>query len=126
MYKNNKLLIKPSKEAILAFLAKVRQKIKENPTMKQELLIRNLNPKIKGWVNFHRFNVSAKAFEYVDFQIWKTLWQWTKRRHKKKSRKWIAAKYWHTVGRHTWTFGSKTKFKLDNGENYYVDLHIRY
>jgi RNA-directed DNA polymerase len=116
--KKQKLLTKPSKANIKAFLDKVRDKIKRYGSMEQERLIRTLNPMITGWVNFHRHNVSAKAFEYVDFQIWKALWRWALRRHPKKSRKWIAAKYWHTVGNRTWTFGAKTSSKKENGEDY--------
>lgn len=117
-----KLLIKPSKESIKAFLGKIRSKIKQNYALEHELLVRSLNPMITGWVNAHKHNVSTKSFEYVDFQIWKTLWQWAVRRHKNKGKKWIAAKYWHTVGNRTWTFGAKTSFKKDNGEDYYADL----
>lgn len=117
-----KLLIKPSKESIKAFLSKIRSKIKQNYALEHERLVLALNPMITGWVNSHKHNVSTKAFEYVDFQIWKTLWQWAVRRHKTKGKKWIAAKYWHTVGNRTWTFGAKTSFKKDNGEDYYADL----
>lgn len=121
MYED-KLLIKPSKENIKTFLDKIRSKIKDNYALEQERLVRILNPMITGWVNFHKHNVSTKAFEYVDFQIWKALWQWAKRRHNNKGKKWIAAKYWHTVGNRTWTYGAKTSFKKDNGENHYEDL----
>ena len=117
-----KLLTKPSKENIKAFLDKVRQTIKRHNGLEQEKLIRTLNPMITGWVNFHKHNVSSKAFEYVDFQIWKALWRWAKRRHKNKGRKWIAARYWRTEGNRTWTFSAKTASKKENGENYYVDL----
>lgn len=117
-----KLLTKPSKANIKAFLDKVRDKIKQYGSMEQEKLIRTLNPMITGWVNFHKHNVASKTFEYVDFQIWKALWRWAVRRHPKKSRKWIAARYWHTVGGRTWTFGAKTSSKKDNGEDFYIDL----
>ena len=120
--RNGKLLTKPSKENIKAFLDKIRAAIKDHNGLEQEKLIRTLNPMITGWVNFHKHNVSARAFEYVDFQIWQALWKWANRRHKNKSRKWIAARYWHTVGNRTWTFGAKTSSKKANGENYYVDL----
>ena len=120
--KQQKLLTKPSKANVKAFLDKVRDKIKRYGSMEQEKLIRTLNPMITGWVNFQKHNVSAKAFEYVDFQIWQALWRWAVRRHPKKSRKWIATKYWHTVGGRTWTFGAKTSSKKENGEDFWIDL----
>jgi RNA-directed DNA polymerase len=119
---DGKLLTKPSKNSVKTFLRKIRDKIKANSSIDQEKLIRILNPMITGWVNFHKYNVSAKTFEFIDYHIWKALWQWAKRRHKKKSRKWIAAKYWHSIGGRNWTFSVKTNFKMENGEDYYLKL----
>ena len=101
---NGKLLIKPSKSAVKSFLGKVRDIIKSNKSIKQEILIRKLNPVIRGWVNNQRYVVSSKVFSTVDYEIYKCLWQWAKRRHKKKGRKWIAQKYWHHIGSRQWTF----------------------
>lgn len=101
---NGKLLIKPSKTSVKSFLEKVRSIIKGNKSTKQETLIRKLNPVIRGWVNNQRYVVSSKVFSRVDYEIYKCLWQWAKRRHKKKSHKWIAQKYWHHIGSRQWTF----------------------
>jgi RNA-directed DNA polymerase len=57
-----KLLIKPSKKNTRNFLEKVRNLISSNQSMKQELLIRHLNPIIQGWVEYHKFVVSSQAF----------------------------------------------------------------
>lgn len=51
-----KLLIKPSRNAIKTFLAKVRKIIKGSKSATQEQLIRRLNPVIRGWVNYHRYS----------------------------------------------------------------------
>ena len=48
----DKLLTKPSKKNYKAIVSKIRETIKKNPSMKQEDLIRKLNPVIRGWVNF--------------------------------------------------------------------------
>lgn len=119
---NNKLLTKPSKKNYQVIIDKIREVIKNNQSMKQELLIRALNPIIRGWVNYQKYNVSSKAFEKLDYEIWQALWKWCKRRHPKKSRKWIARKYFHTIGNRTWTFSAKTDGKMENGEDYYVRL----
>ena len=92
---NGKLLIKPSKQSVGSLLKKVREIVKSNKSAKQDSLIRQLNPVIRGWVNNQRFVVSAETFSKIDYQIYKCLWQWAKRRHKNKGRRWIAAKYWH-------------------------------
>ncbi len=46
-----KLLIKPSKQNVKAFLDEVRNIIKSNKGSKTEVLIQSLNPKIRGWAN---------------------------------------------------------------------------
>jgi RNA-directed DNA polymerase len=43
-------------------------------------------------------------FSRVDSIIWKSLWRWCKRRHPKKSRQWIAERYFRTVGGRSWVF----------------------
>jgi RNA-directed DNA polymerase len=121
MYKG-KLLIKPSKTTIKAFLDKVRKIIKENPSIRQDILIRRLNPVIRGWVNNQRFVVSSEIFSKVDYQIYKCLWRWALRRHKRKSRKWIAKRYFHQIGTRSWTFSYKTTSVMDDGKPYYLCL----
>lgn len=49
-------------------------------------------------------NVSSQAFERFDFDVWRCLWRWCKRRHPKKGHKWIAKKYFRRVGTRYWTF----------------------
>lgn len=73
------------------------------------MLIRKLNPVIRGWVNYHRYVVSAETFSWIDYQIYKCLWQWATRRHRHKGRKWIAKKYWHYIGTRQWTFAAELK-----------------
>ena len=113
MYKN-KLLTKPSNKNFKAIIDKIREIIKTNPSMKQEYLINKLNPIIRGWVNYQKYNVSAKAFEKLDYEIWRALWDWCKRRHPKKNRKWIAEKYFHTIGNRTWSFSVPIKGNTDD------------
>jgi RNA-directed DNA polymerase len=119
---NGKLLIKPSKKSIKAFLDKVRAAIKRNHAAKQEQLIYRLNPIIEGWANYHKYNVSSEVFHKVDHQIWKSLWQWACRRHKHKGRKWIAKRYFHRIDTRSWTFAVPTEQKMENGETRHIKL----
>jgi len=117
-----KLLIKPSKKNIKAFLNKIRTIIKSNKSIKQEQLIQKLNPRIRGWVNYHKFNVSSKTFNHVDKQVFKCLWRWSLRRHKNKGKKWIKAKYFHSIGNRNWYFAYKTDKTINDGQPYYYKL----
>jgi RNA-directed DNA polymerase len=68
---NGKLLIKPSKKNVQAFLAKIRTATKDNWTATQINLIGLLNPMIEGWADYHRHVVSKKVLSVVDSQIWR-------------------------------------------------------
>ena len=104
-----KLLRKPAKDNMVAVRSTIFEIISANKTAKQENLIRQLNPVIRGWANYHRHAVAKRAFSSVDYQIWIMLWQWAKRRHPNKGAKWIKKKYFITLGMRNWVFGSKDK-----------------
>src|ERR1700722_715434 len=82
-YPNGKLLIKPSKKNIKTFLDGIRGNIKAALGMSAVDLIDWLNPKIRGWSNYHRHVVSSRVFSRVDYAIFICLWQWALRRHRK-------------------------------------------
>jgi RNA-directed DNA polymerase len=104
-----KLLTKPSKKNVQAFLGDIRDTVKANKQAKPENLIGLLNPKIRGWANYHKGAVAKDTFSKVDHEIWITLWQWAKRRHPAKSYQWIKAKYFPTIGRQNWAFSASVK-----------------
>lgn len=90
---NGKLLIKPSKKSVAALMDKVRDTIKSMWGAKPEVLIKKLNPIIRGWVNYHRHVVAKMTFKYIDRQINKMLLRWAQKRHPKKNQTWIRRKY---------------------------------
>jgi RNA-directed DNA polymerase len=118
---NGKLLIKPSKKNIKTFLEKVRKVLKANMATKQENVIRLLNPIIRGWANYHRHVVAKETFNWVDNQIWLKLWQWSKRRHPNKNRKWIKARYFHAIKSRNWVFAIKAS--KANGRSKDLELY---
>lgn len=135
-YKNGSrktLLIEPSKKNINSFLDKVREIIKQNPTMPAGELIRILNPIIRGWANYHRHIVAKVAFNSVDSIIFECLWQWAKRRHPNKNRSWIVKKYFTSVGGDNWVFsgiikghnGQPKNVRLMNAANVPIKRHTK-
>ncbi|TSA12658.1 MAG: group II intron reverse transcriptase/maturase [Deltaproteobacteria bacterium] len=118
---NGKLLIKPSKKNVKNFLEKVRKVLKKHKTAKQESVIGVLNPIIRGWANYHRHVVAKETFSWADYQIWQKLWQWCKRRHPNKGRRWIKDRYFHRIGPSNWVFAAKVK--KDNGKTDYMEMY---
>ena len=92
-YPNGKLLIKPSKKNVKIFLGGIRKTIKAALGMSAADLIHNLNPKIRGWANYHRHVVSTRTFACVDHHIFSSLWRWARRRHPNKNIRWCKQKW---------------------------------
>lgn len=92
-----KLLIKPSKKNIHSFLEDIRKVFRKARSITQPGLIKLLNPKIRGWANYHRGVVSKKTFARIDKEIWQLTLQWAKRRHPKKNKSWVLHKYFKSI-----------------------------
>ena len=106
---DGKLLIKPSRKNTHTFLEKMRQCIHQGGGLSQADLIRQLNPVIRGWANYHRHVVAKETFKKVEWVLWHCLWRWARRRHPGKGSQWIIQRYWHSIG-------GKKVFALDTGE----------
>ncbi len=99
-----KLLIKPAQKNVQAFLAKIRTTLKTNQQTPVGELIRQLNPIIRGWANYHRHSASKTTFNKVDHLIFQALWRWAVRRHPQKPADWVKQKYFRSVGGRRWVF----------------------
>lgn len=85
-------------------VAIVSETIDDSGSMTAGDLIRRLNQQIKGWTMYHRHAVSKRTFQAVDHRIFWKLMRWCRRRHRKKSWKWIKKKYFQRVGSRDWVF----------------------
>ena len=101
-FRNNTLLTTPSKDAQKRFCEKIRKTIEANKCVKQKSLIMMLNPIIKGWGNYYKYGTSANVFHRMDWEIFKKIWQWARRRHPQKCKGWVKDKYFRTLNGHSW------------------------
>jgi RNA-directed DNA polymerase len=113
--KRHKLLIKPAHKNVHAHLEKIRDIIKKNQTLSAGRLMLMLNPIIRGWAQYHQHVVSADVFSSVDDAIYRRLRQWMRRRHPKKSNRWITKKYFKTYEGKNWIFYGEKQ-----GREYYL------
>ena len=74
----------------------------------QTELIKSLNPIITGWTNYHKSACAKKIFALLDSYVFKNLWEWAKRRHPRKSTKWIKKRYWKSTLFNNWIFSDGT------------------
>ena len=125
---NGKLLIKPSKKNIQSFLEKVRAIIKDHKQATIGQLICMLNPIIRGWARYHRHVVSKKVFASVDRAIYEAMRRWAIRRHPRKSKHWIIAKYIRTSGGQRWIFHGEVerrKVQLFRAARVSIERHTK-
>jgi len=120
-YPNGKLFIKPSKKNVKTFLGGIRKTIKAALGMSAADLIHKLNPKIRGWANYHRQVVSTRTFARVDHHIFSSLWRWARRRHPNKNTRWCKHKYFALRRGRDWSFFGETCD--DEGQPSQVWLH---
>ena len=111
---NGKLLIKPAKSSIAAVKEKARSIFKAGASLPQDALIRRLNPIIRGWGNYYRHAVSKRIFDDIDHAVWRMTWNWAKRRHPQRGRKWVKDRYYARRDGRDWVFtdGSVTLFRM--------------
>jgi RNA-directed DNA polymerase len=132
-YPNGKLLIKPSKKNVGTFLKGIRGIINDARGMSAAALIDQLNPKIRGWANYHRHVVSKRIFGHVDRNIFSCLWQWARRRHPNKPSRWVKTKYFERRVDCNWAFfgetcddeGRPTKVWLFHAESTPIKRHVK-
>ena len=105
---NGKLLIKPSKKKVLAFCKRLGEEIKNLSSVEQEVLIKKLNPILRGFANYYKGVVSKETFGYISSRVWQYLWRWAKRRHPNKNTKWVRKRYFKTIKGNRWTFACTT------------------
>lgn len=83
---NGNLLIQPSPGSCKRLLREEKTKLRANGQTKPYELIKQLNPLIRGWANYHRHVVSKDIFTKIDNLLSIQLWQWAKKRHPKTER----------------------------------------
>ena len=120
---NNKLLIRPSKNSIKKLKANLKATVESHVGHKQDVLIIKLNQIIAGWCNYHKHVCAKKAFTYIDHYLNMLLRKWARRRHPKKTAKWMKKRYFIRVKHRDWIFKSETN-QLKFAADFRIKRHI--
>lgn len=92
------LLITPSKSKVKALREKVSKLVQSATALPQEVLLRQLNPLLRGWANYYRNGAAKQTFGKLDYYIRNKLRRWATRRHPHKSEVWKRRKYFSAAG----------------------------
>ncbi|WP_249102636.1 group II intron reverse transcriptase/maturase [Argonema galeatum] len=111
-------LIKPTKEKVLKHLEKIGKAIKKHQNSHQAVLIKELNPIIRGWCNYYSPVSAKETFSSCDYQVWLKLRSWARKKGKGSINK---DKYW----RNGWNFETEDGFKLAKHSDTPIIRHIK-
>jgi RNA-directed DNA polymerase len=105
-----KVLTKPSKEALIKIRRRMKAELRALRGTPAMLVIEHLNPVIRGQAAYYRTGVSKRAFSALDAFMWRALYTWALRQHRRKSRKWVTSRYfgrYNKARNDRWVFGDR-------------------
>jgi len=83
----------PSRKAVKAVTAKVKAIFRRSVNQPLQILIRQLNPALRGWCAYFRPGVSAAAFADLARYTQDRFWRWARRKHRRITMKAIRRRY---------------------------------
>jgi RNA-directed DNA polymerase len=109
-YPGGKLLTTPSKAAIRRIKGRLRAEVRSLWSAKTGAVPSAINPIVRGWTAYYRHGVSKRVFTELDAHVWQLTWQWARRRHPKKPKRWVVDQYYGQFNRgrqDRWVFGDR-------------------
>ena len=100
-------LITPSKESCKRHQLKLKSVIKKHPNSHQARLINELNPIIRGWINYFHFSdaTTSRDFARQHHLTFQKLRAWG--RFRTGNTKDAFEKYWMKIGNNNWVFATR-------------------
>ncbi len=83
----------PSKKALASVKAKVRALTRGGTNQPLAVLLRRLNPVLRGWANYFRHGVSKDTFDYLNAFSWRRVVCWLRHKHRHASWKSLRRRY---------------------------------
>jgi RNA-directed DNA polymerase len=108
-----KVLTIPSRDALTKIRQRNAQELRILRGATPAEVIGIMNPIIRGQANYYRPGASTRAYKALDNHLWQQIYKWARRRHPRKPRRWVTARYFgqhHPTRNDRWVFGDR-----DNG-----------
>ena len=84
----------PTKESVMRVKEKVKKitSVTTTPLSLSEILMQ-LNPVLRGWSNYYRYDAAKSTFSYLDHYTWSRMFLWLRKKHHKMPVKRMVAKW---------------------------------
>jgi RNA-directed DNA polymerase len=108
---SSKLLIKPCLAAQRRIRERLRTEVRALRGENAALVIKRLNPIIRGWSAYYRTVVSSHVFGRLDQHVWALTYKWATYTHPNKPKHWVTARYFgpfNKARQDNWVFGDRT------------------
>jgi RNA-directed DNA polymerase len=105
-----KVLTRPSRDALKKIRRRIAEELRALRGASPAEVIIKMNPIIRGQANYFRPGASKKAYQRLDNHLWQHLYKWARRRHPRKSRRWVTARYFGPfcpTRRNQWVYGDR-------------------
>ncbi|MBM0240109.1 group II intron reverse transcriptase/maturase [Micromonospora sp. ATA32] len=110
VHSGTKVLTKPSSNALKKIRRRIAEELRALRGATPIEVIMKMNPIIRGQANYYRPGASKKAYQSLDHHLWRHLYKWARRRHPKKGRRWVTARYFGPFNPHRrnkWVYGDR-------------------
>lgn len=105
-------IIKPGKKETYEFIREIGDYLRGTARSQSiEVVIQNLNSKIRGWANHYKFVIAKDIFSKVRHLLSQHIWRFLKRRHPQKSIGWIRRTYFTTIDEDKFNLFAKSSNK---------------
>lgn len=111
LFGQRRMRITPRPKSVQKLLTAVAETIDQQAAAEPAQLIQTLNLTLRSWAGHYTFLADrGPAFQHIDQEVFRLLLAWAKRRHPRKSKRWLLKTYWMPR-----TAQSPPVFGLDNG-----------
>jgi RNA-directed DNA polymerase len=90
----------PSKKSVEAIKHKVKHLTTRSTTYHSlRALLLRLNPILRGWATYFRYDASKRTLAYIDHFAWRRVYRWLRKKHPKRTWRYLKQRYcgghWH-------------------------------
>jgi len=100
-------LVTPPKSRVIRFKQKCKDIINSHSQLATRLLIKELNPILRGWAEYYRNVSSSRVFTAIGKYVFERIARMLIKRYRKVPARELLRKHFKTVGENRWVFFSK-------------------